>query len=96
MGGPAAIASALGFAFRRTKRELPACRRRSVVLEHLAVAIDLVAELQVPIPEVVRAADFLFLSSSLVAALEEHELAALRRRLAGCRVRVAARASPLP
>ena len=49
-----ALASALGFALRRTKRVLPAGLRRDVVLEHIAVALELVAEIQTHVPETVR------------------------------------------
>ena len=54
MAGVLGIASTLGFAFRRAKKILPAGLRRAVVLEHLAVAIELVSELQAPVPQVIR------------------------------------------
>ncbi len=54
MASLATLSSALGFAFRRAKRLLPDGPRRAVVLEHLAVAVELVAEVQEPIPEAVR------------------------------------------
>ena len=48
------LACTLGYAYRRAKRLLPGGPRRAVVLDHLVVALELIAELQEAQPEVVR------------------------------------------
>ena len=48
------LAATLGYSLRRAKRVLPAGLRRTVVVDHIAVALELVAELRAPVPEVVR------------------------------------------
>ena len=63
MAGLPGLSAAIGYAFRRGKRLLPVGPRRAVVLDHLAVALELVAELQAPVPQVVREGGLLLLAT---------------------------------